>query len=304
MSKSCDILAIQEHWLFNFQLSDIEKRFPSHSAFSKAVDENKPLPPTQKPRGYGGVSVFYRTNLDIEVKKLPFGDSRIAAVEVLSSPPLCICNVYMPSRNSKGEKEGDSYRNCLDQLSEVINTYGKIHAVLVVGDLNASLVTRPGNQQDALLKQFVETNGLSSKQTGENTFFHPNKHDKAEIDYILYNEHGKELVTSVKVQTSDALNTSDHVPVVSTLSIRTGKLQPAVETNRCKPKWDKCNKQVYKQSIKTNLQPFSTFHVQSTSETDILQPLSHLNAVLNQATLDSIPRHRSEIKTRKLRQRP
>ena len=61
----------------------------------------------------------------------------------------------------------------------VINTYGKTHAVLAVGDLNASLMTRPGNQQDALLKQFVETNGLSFKQTGENTFFHPNKHDKA-----------------------------------------------------------------------------------------------------------------------------
>ena len=150
----------------------------------------------------------------------------------------------------------------------------------------------------------METNGLSSKQTGENTFFHPNKHDKAEIDYNLYNERGKELVTSVKVQTSFALITSDHISVVSTLSIRTGKFQPAVETIRCKPKWDKCNKQVYEQLIiKTNLQPFSTFHVQSTSKKDILQPLSHLNAVLNQATSDSIPRHRSEIKTRKLRQR-
>ena len=61
---------------------------------------------------------------------------------------------------------------------------------------------------------------------------------------------------------------------------------------------------MYKQSINSTLQPFSTFHVQSTSEIDILQPLSHLNAVLNQATSDSIPRHRSEIKTRKLRQRP
>ena len=35
MLKSCDILAIQEHWLFNFQL-------PSHYAFGKAVDENTP----------------------------------------------------------------------------------------------------------------------------------------------------------------------------------------------------------------------------------------------------------------------
>ena len=43
--KKYDILALQEHWLFNFQLPEIEKRFPSHSAYSRAVDEDNPLPP-------------------------------------------------------------------------------------------------------------------------------------------------------------------------------------------------------------------------------------------------------------------
>ena len=49
--NSYDILAIQEHWLFNFQLPEIEMMFSSHSSFSKAVDDDNPLPPTQKPRG-------------------------------------------------------------------------------------------------------------------------------------------------------------------------------------------------------------------------------------------------------------
>ena len=43
--KKYDILALQEHWLLNVQLPDIEKRFPSHSAHSRAVDEDNPLPP-------------------------------------------------------------------------------------------------------------------------------------------------------------------------------------------------------------------------------------------------------------------
>ena len=47
--KTCDILAIQEHWLFSFQLSNIETSFVSHYAYSKAVDDNDPLPPNQKP---------------------------------------------------------------------------------------------------------------------------------------------------------------------------------------------------------------------------------------------------------------
>ena len=43
--KIYDILALQEHWLFNFQLPDIEKRFPSHSAHIRAVDDDNPLTP-------------------------------------------------------------------------------------------------------------------------------------------------------------------------------------------------------------------------------------------------------------------
>ena len=54
--NTCDILGIQEHWLFTFQLAEIEKNFTTHHAFSKAVDQDSPLPPNQKPRGYGGVS--------------------------------------------------------------------------------------------------------------------------------------------------------------------------------------------------------------------------------------------------------
>ena len=49
--KSCDILAIQEHWLFTFQLADIENDFITHKAFSKAADEDEddPLSPPPPP---------------------------------------------------------------------------------------------------------------------------------------------------------------------------------------------------------------------------------------------------------------
>ena len=50
--KTCDILARQEHWLFNFQLQDLGKFFPSNFVYSRAEDDHNPLPPSQKPRGY------------------------------------------------------------------------------------------------------------------------------------------------------------------------------------------------------------------------------------------------------------
>lgn len=75
--KSCDILAIQEHWLFTFQLANMKNDFITHKAFSKAVDEDDPLSPNQKPRCYGGVSVLYRRSMDFKVKMLTLGGNRM-----------------------------------------------------------------------------------------------------------------------------------------------------------------------------------------------------------------------------------
>ena len=183
--KTCDILAIQEHWLFSFQLGSIETNFVSHHAYSKAVDDNDPLPPNKKPRGYGGVSILFRKNMDLKVKKLIHGENRMVVIEVQSSPPICICNVYMPCRNSKGNaKNDDNFQSCLEQIEEVLSIYQNSHIVLVAGDLNASLSEHRGNAQDVLLRTAVNINSLEYQQNGTSTFFHPNKTDNAEIDYI------------------------------------------------------------------------------------------------------------------------
>ena len=72
---------------------------------------------------------------------------------------------------------------------------------------------RKGKQQDIQLRQFADLFGLSSGQHGECTFFHPNKSDQAEIDYILYTGFGADVVALVEVESRNAGNTSDHVLV-------------------------------------------------------------------------------------------
>ena len=206
----------------------------------------------------------------------------------------------MPSRNSKKDaRDKDSYMHCLDQLEEILNIYSLTHAVFIVGDMNASLMSRKGNLQDSLLKEFVDRNALCWKQHGEETFFHPNKTDRAEIDYIFFSKNGENLVKSVAVERCTSLNTSDHVPVHTHINIETCEKSRAVATViQLKPKWDKCDKIMYKRSIRQNLLSFDTFLPASTAETDILQPLAHLNAVLKQATKDSIPNYKSSMKVK------
>ena len=98
--KKVDILFLQETWLFNFQLPLLQEYFSSHISCGKAVDDENPLPPTQKPRGYGGVACMVRKDLDIRYKFHSNGGNRIMILEVQTEPPLCIIGVYMPVRGT------------------------------------------------------------------------------------------------------------------------------------------------------------------------------------------------------------
>ena len=104
---------------------------------------------------YGSAAVLYNKNLNLKVKNA-HGGPRIVAIEVQALIPICICPVYMPSWNSKSiSSDKENYQHYLDQLVEILHIYNSTHMVLILGDLNALLVQRKGNLQDAMLKNFV-----------------------------------------------------------------------------------------------------------------------------------------------------
>ena len=81
-----------------------------------------------------------------------------------------------------------------------MSIYQKTHIVLLVGDFNASLSRQRGNAQNVLLQAAVASNSLEHQQKGVSTFFHLNKTDNAEIDYILFNKIRQRFVNSVYVE--------------------------------------------------------------------------------------------------------
>ena len=64
------------------------------------------------------------------------GGSRITVTELVTDRLLCIINVYMP-RNSR---TSDSYEATLLQIQEIIDKYLSSLAVIVLGDMNSSLI--------------------------------------------------------------------------------------------------------------------------------------------------------------------
>ncbi|CAC5394927.1 unnamed protein product [Mytilus coruscus] len=64
-----DILAIQEHWLWSFEKSKLEKleTFAADRAFSTSLectDEYDPISNRQRIRGWGGCDILWRSHLD------------------------------------------------------------------------------------------------------------------------------------------------------------------------------------------------------------------------------------------------
>jgi exonuclease III len=115
MLHRCDILCIQEHWLYNFQSADIQLELDDVCVAIKCVDDNDPIPPLQRPRGMGGVATIWKSSLDNKVTIIEDGGDRVQATLVETERKrICIINTYMPCR---GKTHGDSNYNSVMYMS-------------------------------------------------------------------------------------------------------------------------------------------------------------------------------------------
>ena len=69
------------------------------------------------------------------------------------------------------------------------------------------------------LRLLLRATLLGTQSQAFQLFFHPNKVDSAEIDYVLFYGLGGDLVSSVPIETKTASNISDHVPVTALLTL-------------------------------------------------------------------------------------
>ena len=204
----------------------------SFDGFGKALDDDNPLPQYRSLTGMVEWRLLFRKDMNLKVRKCRDGGCRIAVTEVVSDPLLRIVNVYMASTNGGATDDFDAI---LLELQEILDKFSNSHAVILLGDMNSSLLCRENNDQDKKLLNFCSRNGLASLQHGVPTFYHVNGKDTAEIDYILLKEKAKFLANTMEVE----LN---HVPVYTILKIRIMMKTLKPVTVKLKPKWDKCDK--------------------------------------------------------------
>lgn len=291
---STDICCIQEHWLYEFQLTRLNSIHDNFRSHAKAVDSRNPIPPIQIPRGYGGNAILYRSNWDLKVSLPPDGCERIVVLELETSPPVCIVSVYLPCRGNSTTKQ---FEDVLQQLEELLKKYSSGCAVFVCGDFNASLTRNPPNERDILLRNFTAAHGLNTQQSGDPTFFHVSGNSSSEIDYILKNHLAHQISSPTQVHDQHPDNVSDHIPVFTVINIPAKQKNPETMITP-KPDWDKCDKDLYRSTLMSSLGEWNDRINQNTEDM-----LLELKTVMDHAASCSIPRYQPNTLKKKKRSR-
>ncbi|CAG2248154.1 unnamed protein product [Mytilus edulis] len=199
-------------------------------------------------RGYGGVAIIWKMNLDSIIKTLDDGRERIQCVEVFGKDNnnLILISIYLASTGSRDHYE--EFKDTIDQLNEIVLKYQDTHYIIIGGDLNEDLgnIDRINNRKD-YLEKFVKKTGLKYDNEGT-TFVKVNGEECSELDYFLH-KLGKIKPTHKQVLNSIMNNTSDHHPIK--MKILYGISNDADCKNLTKDctnravKWDKVNIDLY-----------------------------------------------------------
>ena len=247
------IVCVQEHWLPHSLKDELGKIFPSHEWAVKCFDDNDPSPPTHRPRGRGGVACAWHTSMDACITVLPDGTDRLLAIELqTNTDPVLIINTYMPAN---GTLTGDKYEDCLDQVYEIVNKFGKSHKIIWCGDLNAD-IKRMSSKNDSQLNSFCAENDLhiSPRTPASPTFHHFNGYSQSAIDLFITSESDGWVIGTIHIDGRNCTNTSCHDAVTAHLELEKPTKEGWNERNytnkdreqtHSRTKWKKLNSAKY-----------------------------------------------------------
>jgi len=174
------------------------------------VDSNDPIPPIQMPRGYGGVAILWRKELDNLITSLKIGNERIQCVETTCNPNTLVVSLYLPCRSSNNHFS--ELCECTDQLHEILKTYESTHHIIIGEDFNENILSTTHSNRKNYITSCMNDHQLLSKEM-VTTYTHSSGNASSAIDYILYDKNNKYNILNIS-RLESTTNVSDHIPVL------------------------------------------------------------------------------------------
>ena len=214
----CDIICLQEHWLYTYETGTIEELLPGYKAVARCCDEDDPVPRSYYRRGHAGVAIVWNKTIDKCIEPLaPKGNSRNLAIKIkCCHSTIFLITSYLPAGNSADEIM--RYSETLDEVYELTQKYAMQGTVIWSGDLNGSLKANR-HERDQLLQLYCSDVGyVPVAEVSTPTFYHNANSSTSRIDHILQLKSQERQVLEVCVRSREALNTSTHDPLIACIN--------------------------------------------------------------------------------------
>ena len=227
-SQEPALIFISEPWLFQSDLPNVAKLFPSYNFILNSddkFDENLSL---QKTKAYGGCITMYRKELEPFISEIATESSRILPIylKIPGYNDSVHVNIYLPTSGKDSE-----YLDCLASMKAIIEEILEDKPetmVYIRGDANASFSVRNSthcNKRDILFHHFVGDLNLHNVDLGHKTYHHFTGEGSSDssIDVLLEpaNNINSEKVTGILCLKSNSNIDSHHDIILSEVSIHT-----------------------------------------------------------------------------------
>jgi hypothetical protein len=252
--RESDIVCIQEHWLLSYD-SQFLSTNPDYCSAVKCYDDSNPVAPTHRPRGYAGVALVWKKDLDHAIKVQPDGSERVQVAQIIcrDSVPCTIINSYMPAEGSLDSS--CTYSSILDEVYEITMKYSPHSTILWIGDLNASFTRKKKTTNDKLFSEFCEEVGYIQPPCTPNmpTYHHFTGGSSSHIDHILQLKHQEQAISRIYIDNRNAVNTSTHDSITAMLQkapqpASSQETAPQYKTTVKKVNWKKVDLEIYTSS--------------------------------------------------------
>ncbi|XP_078665516.1 uncharacterized protein LOC144907947 [Branchiostoma floridae x Branchiostoma belcheri] len=301
-----DILAISEHWLYEDALTAVDTVLDTHRGWARADSrlKNRDTESGTWRRGQGGVALLWKEAMNYAVHKLEDGNDRLIGVRVRlrNGQKLIVFAVYFPHATSPIV----DFREQLEVMAELFRKYENEGSVIFMGDFNAELGPEGGQRGRGQASRFgsellttmeelgltsLNLNGICEGPVGTFRAFTGKRICESSIDHILVPHSLMPDVIACRVMDDQAMNVSDHNPVVASLLFKPVEWENEELNSNPKPDWksmsDQTRQQNFKRRVKEKLEERSNPFERSPGSID--REVALITSVLIDTAAEVIP---------------
>lgn len=238
---SYDIILLQEHWLFPFELDYLTGISEDFYAYSKSAMD--PESNVVKGRPYGGTAILFRKCLLPVINCITVDSPRITAVNLTvdinsRSTAILIASVYMPVDDDVFDDEFEFVCGALSAMMVDTN----VNHFIFAGDFNFRFLT---NRHSFIMNSLSDYNVKCADQTyllpDSFTYVSDVHNTTSWLDHVLVNSQLLNNIDNMCVNYNSIA--SDHKPVIFNVrAVAHSQLQPAADDSDSLivPDWDAC----------------------------------------------------------------